>query len=63
MKLIEFYLDPVVQTRQVLDTGWLPIRLSVLEDPEVQEGRRTPRWSWSRRSTPTTPSSPRITTR
>ena len=38
MKLIEFYLDPVVQTRQVLDTGWLPIRLSVLEDPEVQEG-------------------------
>jgi multiple sugar transport system substrate-binding protein len=38
MKLIEFYLDPVVQTRQVLDTGWLPIRLSVLEDPEVQSG-------------------------
>ena len=38
MKLIEFYLDPVVQTRQVLDTGWLPIRLSVLEDPEVQKG-------------------------
>jgi len=22
----------------VLDTGWLPIRLSVLEDPEVQQG-------------------------
>jgi multiple sugar transport system substrate-binding protein len=38
MKLIEFYLDPAVQTRQVLDTGWLPIRLSVLEDPEVQKG-------------------------
>jgi multiple sugar transport system substrate-binding protein len=38
MKLIEFYLDPGVQTRQVLDTGWLPIRLSVLEDPEVQSG-------------------------
>ena len=38
MKLIEFYLDPMVQTRQVLDTGWLPIRLSVLEDPEVQKG-------------------------
>ena len=37
MKLIEFYLDPEVQTRQVLDTGWLPIRLSVLEDPEVQK--------------------------
>ena len=27
VELIEFYLDPVVQTRQVLDTGWLPIRL------------------------------------
>lgn len=36
MKLIEFYLDPEVQKRQVLDTGWLPIRLSVLQDPEVQ---------------------------
>jgi multiple sugar transport system substrate-binding protein len=35
-KLIEFYLDPEVQKRQVLDTGWLPIRLSVLTDPEVQ---------------------------
>ena len=35
-KLIEFYLDPAVQKRQVLDTGWLPIRLSVLADPEVQ---------------------------
>ncbi len=35
-ELIEFYLDPEVQKRQVLDTGWLPIRLSVLEDPEVQ---------------------------
>ncbi|MGD9710900.1 MAG: sugar ABC transporter substrate-binding protein [Thermomicrobiales bacterium] len=35
--LIEFYLGPEVQKRQVLDTGWLPIRLSVLEDPEVQE--------------------------
>ena len=38
MQLIAFYLDPVVQTRQVLDTGWLPIRLSVLEDAEVQQG-------------------------
>ena len=38
VELIEFYLDPVVQTRQVLDTGWLPIRLSVLADPEVQKG-------------------------
>jgi multiple sugar transport system substrate-binding protein len=36
--LISFYLDPDVQKRQVLDTGWLPIRLSVLEDPEVQKG-------------------------
>ncbi len=37
MKLIEFYLDPAVQKRQVLDTGWLSIRLSVLADPEVQK--------------------------
>jgi multiple sugar transport system substrate-binding protein len=36
-KLIEFYLDAEVQKRQVLDTGWLPIRLSVLNDPEVQK--------------------------
>jgi multiple sugar transport system substrate-binding protein len=35
-KLIEFYLDKEVQKRQVIDTGWLPIRLSVLGDPEVQ---------------------------
>jgi multiple sugar transport system substrate-binding protein len=35
-ELIEFYLDAAVQKRQVLDTGWLPIRLSVLADPEVQ---------------------------
>lgn len=34
--LIEFYLDKEVQKRQALDTGWLPIRLSVLNDPEVQ---------------------------
>ena len=38
MDLIWFYLDPEVQKRQALDTGWLPIRLSVLEDPEVQQG-------------------------
>ncbi len=37
MKLIEFYLDSEIQKRQVLDTGWLPIRLSVLADPEVQK--------------------------
>jgi ABC-type glycerol-3-phosphate transport system substrate-binding protein len=35
-ELIEFYLSADVQKRQVLDTGWLPIRLSVLADPEVQ---------------------------
>jgi multiple sugar transport system substrate-binding protein len=35
-KLIEFYLDKDVQKRQAIDTGWLPIRLSVLGDPEVQ---------------------------
>ncbi len=35
-KLIEFYLDKEVQKRQCIDTGWLPIRLSVLNDPEVQ---------------------------
>src|SRR5215218_357764 len=37
LELIEFYLDHDVQKRQVLDTGWLPIRLSVLADPEVQQ--------------------------
>ena len=36
-KLIEFYLDPAIQKSQSIDTGWLPIRLSVLNDPEVQE--------------------------
>lgn len=36
-KLIEFYLSPEVQKSQSIDTGWLPIRLSVLNDPEVQE--------------------------
>lgn len=35
-QLIEFYLDPAVQKSQSIDTGWLPIRLSVLQDPEVQ---------------------------
>ncbi len=35
-KLIQFYLDPAVQKSQSMDTGWLPIRLSVLNDPEVQ---------------------------
>jgi multiple sugar transport system substrate-binding protein len=37
-KLIWFYLNPDVQKKQVLDTGWLPIRLSVLADPDVQKG-------------------------
>jgi len=34
--LVEFYLDAEVQKRQALDTGWLPIRLSVLADADVQ---------------------------
>jgi multiple sugar transport system substrate-binding protein len=37
LDLIEFYLDPEVQKKQLLDTGWLPVRLSVLADPEVQQ--------------------------
>ncbi len=37
MKLINFYLDPEVQKQQAIETGWLPIRTSVLRDPEVQE--------------------------
>jgi multiple sugar transport system substrate-binding protein len=37
MQLIELYLDPVQQKSMCLDTGWLPIRLSVLNDPEVQK--------------------------
>jgi multiple sugar transport system substrate-binding protein len=36
-KLIEFYLDTEVQKRQLLDTGWLPIRMSALADPAVQK--------------------------
>jgi multiple sugar transport system substrate-binding protein len=36
LELIELYLDPVQQKSQSIDTGWLPIRLSVLNDPEVQ---------------------------
>lgn len=36
MKLIEFYLSPDVQKSQAIDTGWLPIRLSLLNDPTVQ---------------------------
>ena len=36
-KLIEFYLDPRSRRARSIDTGWLPIRLSVLNDPEVQE--------------------------
>ncbi|MFM9105242.1 MAG: extracellular solute-binding protein [Chloroflexota bacterium] len=35
-ELVAFYLSPEVQKQQWLDTGWLPIRLSVLEDAEVQ---------------------------
>jgi multiple sugar transport system substrate-binding protein len=35
-KLVEFYLSPDVQKAQALDTGWLPIRKSMLADPDVQ---------------------------
>lgn len=35
-QLIEFYLAPETQKRQFFDTGWLPGRLSVLADSEVQ---------------------------
>jgi multiple sugar transport system substrate-binding protein len=35
-ELIAFYLSPDVQKRQAIDTGWLPSRLSVLGDAEVQ---------------------------
>jgi multiple sugar transport system substrate-binding protein len=37
VRLIEFYLSPEVQKQQVLQTGWLPIRLSTLADAEVQK--------------------------
>jgi multiple sugar transport system substrate-binding protein len=37
LKLMEFYFDKDVQKSQSMDTGWLPIRLSVLNDPEVQK--------------------------
>jgi multiple sugar transport system substrate-binding protein len=36
-QLIEFYLSKDVQKSQAIDTGWLPIRLSVLADPDVQK--------------------------
>ncbi len=36
-QLIEFYLSPAIQKEQVLKTGWLPIRKSVLADPDVQK--------------------------
>ena len=62
-KLIEFYLDTEVQKRQVLDTGWLPIRLSVLADPEVQPRRPMPQSCSNRQSIPMTASSPPTTTR
>ena len=35
-QLVQFYLDPAIQKSQSIETGWLPIRLSVLNDPEVQ---------------------------
>lgn len=36
-QLIQFYLSPEQQKAQVLNTGWLPIRTSVLLDPDVQK--------------------------
>lgn len=35
-ELIELWLSPEQQKAQVLETGWLPSRMSVMEDPEVQ---------------------------
>lgn len=36
MQLMEFYLSPEVQKRQWTDIGWLPARLSALENPDLQ---------------------------
>jgi multiple sugar transport system substrate-binding protein len=37
MKLIELYVDRSVQREQAIETGWLPIRRSVLEEKELQD--------------------------
>lgn len=37
MKLIELYVDKSVQRQQALETGWLPIRRSVLEEKDLQK--------------------------
>lgn len=37
MKLIALYVDKSVQREQAIETGWLPIRRSVLEEKELQE--------------------------
>jgi multiple sugar transport system substrate-binding protein len=36
-QLVQFYLSPEQQKAQSLQTGWLPIRTSVISDPEVQK--------------------------
>ncbi len=36
MELVDFYLSPEAQKRQWTDIGWLPARLSVLENPDIQ---------------------------
>ena len=36
-QLIEFYLSKDIQRQMTLDTGWLPIRKSVLADPAIQK--------------------------
>lgn len=37
MRLIELYCDKSIQRQQALETDWLPIRRSVLEEVEIQE--------------------------
>ena len=36
MELVDFYFSPEVQLRQWTELGWLPARLSMLENPEIQ---------------------------
>ncbi len=36
MALIQYYLQPRVQMQMLTQTGWLPISISALEDPEVR---------------------------
>ncbi len=36
MALIQYYLQPRVQMQMLTQTGWLPISIAALEDPQVQ---------------------------